>query len=86
MVAFLECLRQLIQHTRNTKIRAADGSLITCPQIPYVIEKDRIEDVSIKLGGFNNEETWTKACKWTLIFCNYLLAHASNTNELAPRR
>lgn len=86
MVAFLECLRQLIQHARNTEVRAADGSLITCPQIPYVIEKDRIGDASIKLGGFNNEETWTKACKWTLICCKYLLAHASNVNELAPRR
>ncbi|KAF2674566.1 APG6-domain-containing protein [Microthyrium microscopicum] len=86
MVAFLECLRQLIKHAQGKVERGTDGSVISCPKIPYVIDKDRIGDASIKLGGFNQEETWTKACKWTLICCKYLLAHASNVHEMAQRR
>jgi beclin 1 len=83
MVAFLECLRQLIVHVRKTEIMGKDGNLVAVPKFPYIIEKDRIGDSSIKLGGFNQEEVWTKACKGTLICCKYLLAHASNVSEQA---
>ncbi|CBX95245.1 hypothetical protein LEMA_P023970.1 [Plenodomus lingam JN3] len=34
-------------------------------KIPYEIRKDRIHDQSIKLA-MNKEESWTKACKYTL--------------------
>jgi beclin 1 len=85
MVAFLECLRQLIQHAQKTHVTGPDGQPVVCPEIPYVIDKDKIGDVSIKLGGFNQEESWTKACKTMLICCKYLLAHASNVNELGRR-
>ena len=91
MVAFLECLRQLIQHAQKTQVIGPDGKPVVCPEIPYVIDKDKISDInktsdaSIKLGGFNQEESWTRACKWLLICCKYLLAHASNVNELGRR-
>jgi beclin 1 len=83
MVVFLECLRQLMVHARKTEIIGHDGNPVTCPDIPYSIDKDKIGDASIKLGGFNQEEVWTRACKATLICCKYLLAHASNVSEFA---
>jgi len=86
MIAFLECLRQLIQHAQNTQVVGPDGQLVVCPKIPYVIEKDKIGENSIRIAGFNLEEQWTKACKSTLICCKYLLAHASNLNELGQKR
>lgn len=66
MVAYLECLRQLGEY-----VEAKDPSL----KIPYKIQKDKIEDASIKLG-FNQDEAWTRACKYTLTVAKYLLAHA----------
>lgn len=53
--------------------------------LPYPINGDKIGDpekeqeVSIKLGaGFQSDEGWTRACKFTLTCCKYLLAHVSN--------
>ena len=46
-------------------------------QLPYVIKKDKIGDTSIKLS-VSDDEAWTRACKFTLTCCKYLLAHASN--------
>jgi beclin 1 len=86
MVVFLECLRQLIQHARNTEVRGSDGTPIRFPEFNYPIEKDKIAESSIKLGGFSQEEVWTRACKTVLICCKYLLAHASNVSELGQRR
>lgn len=77
MVAFLECLRQVIQHARNRPAIMPDGSLMHFPEIPFMIEREKIGDASIRLGGFSQEESWTKACKSTLICCKILLAHAS---------
>ncbi|KAF1810690.1 APG6-domain-containing protein [Eremomyces bilateralis CBS 781.70] len=77
MVAFLECLRQLGDFVESGQARRPSGSSVQAMKLPYKIEKDRINDASIKLGGFNQEESWTKACKFTLICCKYLLAHAS---------
>jgi beclin 1 len=86
MIAFLECLRQLIQHAERTPIRLPDGTSVECPRIGYKIEKDKIGDNSIRLSGLGNqEESWTKACKLTLICCKFLLAHASNVNEIRRR-
>jgi beclin 1 len=86
MIAFLECLRQLIQHAERTPTRLPDGTSVECPRIGYKIEKDKIGDNSIKLSGLGNqEESWTKACKLTLICCKFLLAHASNVNEIRRR-
>lgn len=47
--------------------------------LPYAIKKDKIGDTSIKLG-FNQDENWTRACKYTLTCCKFLLAHASNVS------
>lgn len=46
--------------------------------LPYRIHKDKIADVSIKLG-VSQDEAWTRACKYALTCCKFLLAHASNT-------
>ena len=46
--------------------------------LPYRIHKDKIDDVSIKLG-VSPDEAWTRACKYALTCCKFLLAHASNT-------
>ncbi|KAL5361704.1 autophagy protein Apg6-domain-containing protein [Aspergillus floccosus] len=84
MVAFLECLRQLgefveknpapVSSTRRGHGGVAAGGL----SLPYVIRREKIGDTSIKLGFNQNDETWTRACKYTLTCCKFLLAHASN--------
>lgn len=82
MIAFLECLRQLIEHADRNPLQLADGTTVECPRIPYKIEKDRIGDHSIKHSGLGNQDVeWTKACKSTLTCCKFLLAHTSNAIE-----
>lgn len=77
MVAFLECLRQVGDHVERTLPKAGATSL----KMPYPIVKDKIGDVSIKLGNFGQEGQWTKACKYTLTCCKFLLAHASHVAD-----
>ncbi|KAJ5085325.1 hypothetical protein N7532_010096 [Penicillium argentinense] len=84
MVAFLECLRQLGQFVETTPVpvasprRGQTGATAPGLRLPYEIKRDRIGDASIKLGFNQNDETWTRACKYTLTCCKFLLAHASN--------
>lgn len=78
MVAFLDCLRQLGEHVERISLQAPNGADL---KMPYAISKDKIGDVSIKLGNFGQEEQWTKACKYTLTCCKFLLAHASHIAE-----
>ncbi|EPS31534.1 hypothetical protein PDE_06489 [Penicillium oxalicum 114-2] len=85
MVAFLDCLRQLGQFVATTPAPTASnrrgqnhGPASPGLKLPYEIKKDRIGDASIKLGFNQNDETWTRACKYTLTCCKFLLAHASN--------
>lgn len=86
MVAFLECLRQLGNFVEQTPTRMGEQrSAIRGLKMPYVISKDKIGDASIKSAGFNQEESWTKACKYTLTCCKYLLAHASNVSMSRTR-
>ena len=81
MVAFLECLRQLGNFVEQAPTRMGEQrSTVRGLKMPYVISKDKIGDASIKSAGFNQEESWTKACKYTLTCCKYLLAHASNVS------
>lgn len=94
MVAFLECLRQLGDFVEKgsagptsaapAPIRSASTTGRESPasgpgglKSPYTISKDRIGAESIKLG-VSTDEAWTKACKYTLTCCKFLLAHASN--------
>jgi beclin 1 len=87
MVAFLECLRQLGEFVETQSAGASVGVGMGGPgvKMPYEIRKDRIHDQSIKLA-LNKEESWTKACKYTLTCCKYLLAHANNVESLGARR
>ncbi|GAB7364441.1 hypothetical protein MBLNU230_g4982t1 [Neophaeotheca triangularis] len=77
MVAFLDCLRQLGEHVERTS---------QTHQMPYKIVKDKINDTSIKLGNFGQEEQWTKACKYTLTCCKFLLAHASHVDSVSDSK
>ena len=74
MVAFLDCLNQLGEHVEKSGARNRQGEVL---RLPYTIENDKIQGVSIKLG-MSQDEAWTSACKYTLTCCKFLLAHASN--------
>lgn len=80
MVAFLECLRELGVHVQETT--ANTGQPL---KLPYEISKDRIGGVSIRLGAAAQDDAWSKACKFTLTCCKFLLAHASNVNTMERR-
>ena len=54
-------------------------------KLPYAIRKDKIGDASIKLG-VSQDEAWTRACKYALTCCKFLLAHASNVGGEERRR
>ena len=89
MVAFLDCLSQLgayVERLPNPPI-SGHSSPRTPTRIsrvlPYPINGDKIGEgasaVSIRLGaGFQQDESWTKACKYALTCCKFLLAHVSN--------
>ncbi|KAL8774856.1 MAG: hypothetical protein Q9209_000795 [Squamulea sp. 1 TL-2023] len=59
-------------------------------KLPYLILKDKLiqkdnhNEVSIKLAG-NTDEGWTRACKYALTCCKFLLAHASNVASVRAR-
>lgn len=85
MVAFIECLRQLGAYveaspstggpTGGHSDRSSRGP--SQVSLPYTIKDDKIGDVSIKLG-IAQDDAWSRACKYTLTCCKFLLAHASN--------
>lgn len=81
MVAFLECMRQLGEYVQQETARNDSKGLI----LPYKIEGERIGDVSIKLG-IAQDDAWSRACKFTLTCCKFLLAHASNVNAAGNSR
>lgn len=86
MVAFLECLRQLGEFVETQGVHASSSGVGGAGMsLPYVIRKDRIHDQSIKLS-VSKDEAWTKACKYTLTCCKFLLAHANNMESGAGRR
>ena len=60
----------------------AGGGIVV--KLPYPIKRDKIGDASIKLGG-NSDEVWTRACKYALTCCKFLLAHASNVGGASGR-
>ncbi|KAJ1304408.1 hypothetical protein OPQ81_005556 [Rhizoctonia solani] len=67
MVAFLECLRQIIEFAKTQE----------SIEFPYAIVKDKIGDASIK-WQFNQEETWTRALRHVLLALKILLKWATN--------
>ncbi|KAJ9647658.1 Vacuolar protein sorting-associated protein atg6 [Knufia peltigerae] len=90
MVAFLDCIDQLAKYVQRTskvdlttKTNTSRNASARTPKantiLPYEIQDDRIGNVSIKLGvGFHQDENFTKACKYALTCCKYLLAYVSN--------
>lgn len=62
----------------NPSRRSGQQTQVTGLELPYEIKRDKIGDASIKLGFNQNDETWTRACKFTLTCCKFLLAHTSN--------
>ena len=83
MVAFLECMRQLGAFVEKESAKTSESGRGLA--LPYKIEGDKIGDVSIKLG-IAQDDAWSRACKFTLTCCKFLLAHASNINAANGRR
>lgn len=65
--------RRTADDDRRTAERTSERGI----KLPYEIQKDRIGDASIRLG-VSQDEAWTRACKYVLTCCKFLLAHASN--------
>lgn len=79
-------------HAR-TSSATANAANVQPLRLPFAIEGDKIwhrdgspdQAVSIKLGvGFAPDENFTKACKFVLTCCKYLLAHVSNLDSSKP--
>ncbi|KAJ2609207.1 autophagy protein [Coemansia sp. RSA 1365] len=68
MVAYLECLRQVVQ-----KITVLNPQL----RVPYDIDHDKIGAASIK-PQFGQDDVWTRACRNTLMNARWALAFASS--------
>ncbi|KAF9501941.1 APG6-domain-containing protein [Pleurotus eryngii] len=68
MVAFLDCLKHLIDH-----VKSQDQTV----EFPHQIVKDRIGDVSVKMQ-FNQEEHWTRALRHVLLALKILLKWTTN--------
>lgn len=92
MVAFLELVRQLGAFVHE-QTKADTGRHAYPPNplvLPYKIDNDKIGDdrighFSIRLG-ITNDEGWTKACKFALTCCKFLIAHTSNVSYMANGR
>jgi len=78
-------------HTDGGGSGGGGGVGLSAPlMLPYKIEGDKIGDdrighYSIKLG-ITNDEGWTKACKFALTCCKFLIAHASNVSHTSNGR
>ncbi|KAJ7593920.1 APG6-domain-containing protein [Mycena floridula] len=68
MTAFIDCLKQLIDH-----VKTQDSSV----DFPHQIVKDKIGDVSVKLQ-FNQEEAWTRSLRHVLLALKICLKYATN--------
>ncbi|CAK5281515.1 unnamed protein product [Mycena citricolor] len=68
MVAFLECLKQIMDY-----IKSQDPNV----EFPHQIIKDKIGDVSVKLK-FNQDEAWTRSLRHVLLALKICLKWATN--------
>ncbi|KAL9602152.1 MAG: hypothetical protein Q9219_002016 [cf. Caloplaca sp. 3 TL-2023] len=95
MVAFIDCIRQLGEYVEDSAAephhssaapRSIESRNVARPvgivKVPYVIRKDKISDISVRLA-VSSDEAWTRACKHVLTCCKFLLAHASNVGGKA---
>ncbi|KAI0015618.1 APG6-domain-containing protein [Xylariomycetidae sp. FL0641] len=90
MVAFLELIKQLGAFVHEQTKDGGRGQSADPLVLPYKIEgdkigEDRIGHFSIRLG-ITNDEGWTKACKFALTCCKFLIAHASNVSHIKNGR
>ncbi|KAK0549865.1 Vacuolar protein sorting-associated protein atg6 [Tilletia horrida] len=75
MVAFLECLRQLMAYAMER-----DSTL----RLPHAVNKDRIGEACIRLQ-FGQDETWTRALRHVLLTLKVLMVWVLKvTDEDAP--
>lgn len=79
MIYLLECVRQLGEYVSKTSMQSVDGKVASPLTLPYEIRKDKINGASVK-QGFGQDAEWTKACKYMLTCCKFLLAHASSVS------
>ena len=93
---FVEQSSNRVPHNSNSSITdrgsPANDAKVAKLKVPYSITKDRIGDpdkpdliASIKLG-VSGDEAWTRACKYTLTCCKFLLACASNVGWAGQRK
>ena len=94
---FVEQSSNRIAHNSNPASAAdraspANDAKAAKLKVPYSITKDKIGDpdkpdmiASIKLG-VSGDEAWTRACKYTLTCCKFLLACASNVGWVGQRK
>ncbi|KAF5370681.1 hypothetical protein D9758_001828 [Tetrapyrgos nigripes] len=68
MVAFIDCLKSLIDY-----IKSQDPTV----DFPHAISREKIGDVSIKLQ-FNQEEAWTRSLRHVLLALKICLKWATN--------
>lgn len=68
MVAFLECLKQLIDF-----VKSQDSTV----EFPHQIVKDKIGEASVKLQ-FSQEEAWTRALRHVLLALKIVLKWTTN--------
>ncbi|KAJ7262219.1 beclin 1 protein [Mycena haematopus] len=68
MVAFLECLKQVMDH-----IKSQDSTV----EFPHQVVKDKIGDVSVKLK-FNQDDAWTRSLRHVLLALKICLKWATN--------
>lgn len=68
MVAFLECLKQLMDY-----VKSQDSNI----EFPHQIIKDKIGEASIKLQ-FSQEESWTRALRHVLLALKIILKWTTN--------
>lgn len=80
MEAFLDCLRQLGDFVDREAAKVGKSL-----PLPYHIDGDKIGNTSIKLG-MTQDDAWSRACKYALTCCKFLLAHASNVGVTGHRR
>ncbi|KAI6040301.1 APG6-domain-containing protein [Pisolithus marmoratus] len=68
MVAFLECLKQLMDY-----VKSQDSNI----EFPHQIAKDKIGEASVKLQ-FSQEESWTRALRHVLLALKIILKWTTN--------
>ncbi|KAG8213938.1 APG6-domain-containing protein [Butyriboletus roseoflavus] len=68
MVAFLECLKQLMDY-----VKSQDAGI----DFPHHVVKDKIGEASVKLQ-FSQEEAWTRALKHVLLALKIILKWTTN--------